>query len=71
MTIKDLYEKVGGLPNVVNITLTDGTHPWIGDYEELPQKYLDIEFDEAYIHSNSDKPCVTFQILKEIFNGRN
>ena len=72
MTIKDLYEKVNGLPDLVNIELADDTHPWIGEYKDLPPKYSDVEFVKAYIHSHSDKPCVTFHIIeKEIFDGRN
>lgn len=60
MTIKDLFENVGGLPSMVNIILPDDTHPWIGEYKDLPQKYSDVEFYKAYVHSNLDRPCVTF-----------
>lgn len=70
MTIKELFEKVGGLPELVIIQTTDGDNLWIGNQNDLTPGYLETEFDKACTHIYSDRPCVAFYLKKENVNGK-
>lgn len=61
MKIKEVLEKVGGLPDIVNIVIND-EHVWIGNRLETPEQYLNMKFDESCLHTQSDKPCIIFYV---------
>ena len=49
MKIRDLCDKVYGLPSHINVILADETHPYMGLYEEAPADIKDLKFKSAYI----------------------
>jgi len=48
MKIQDLFEKVSGLPEHINV-IKEGKHPYIGYYKDAPKEILDSEILNASI----------------------
>jgi len=48
MKIRDLFEKVSGLPEHINV-IKEGKHPYIGYYKDAPKEILDSEIISASI----------------------
>ena len=46
LLIKDLYELVSGLPEIINVIFEDKSH-WIGSYEKAPEEIKMMQFKEA------------------------
>lgn len=61
MTIKELFERVRNLPNVVNVIYNDN-HIWIGEFTKMPEEVKMLCFSEAYIQDWSDNPQIVFYI---------
>lgn len=62
MLIKELYEKVSGLPTYLNVVDENDNHIWIGEYDRTPEEIKMRAFEEAIIRPLFDSQQITFYV---------
>lgn len=59
-TIRELYEQISGLPDMINIFRKDGSHYWVGTIQEASEEIKNLVYSKAILHYRTDKPQVEF-----------
>ena len=51
LTIEELYERISGLPRVIDVYKSDGNHYWGGNYYEAPEEVKRLLFTSSKLEN--------------------